>query len=102
LRSNQVSFKKFDVQCGDLFEKAHKCHEVVVEENPKVRNVADLFEKAHECHEVLVEENPKVRSVDIFPKSKPTGVKEITRVQMDACPFLRWESLNSKEVTLNT
>ena len=55
-----------------------------------------------EWHEVVLEENPNVRSVDIFPKSESTWVKEITRVQMDACPFLRWESLNSKEVTLNT
>ncbi|KEH33263.1 hypothetical protein MTR_3g034005 [Medicago truncatula] len=53
-----------------------------------------------ECHEVVVEENSKVRSVDIFPKSEPTGVKEITRVQMDACPSLRWEILNSKGLTV--
>jgi len=35
-----------------------------------------------ECHMVVEEENPKVRSVDIFSKSEPTAVKEITRVQM--------------------
>jgi len=63
-------------------------------------SVVILVEKAHEsqrklvqmeteCHEVVVEENPKVRSVDIFPKSEPTGLKEITRMQMDACPALR-------------
>ena len=54
-----------------------------------------------ECHEVVVEEDPQVRSVDFFfLKSEPTRVKEITRVQMDGCSFLRWESLNSKGLTV--
>jgi len=83
LVSNQVSFEKFDVQCGNLVEKAHKSQR-------------KLVKMETECHEVVVEENPKVRSVDIFPKSEPTGVNEITRVQMDASPSLRWESSNSK------
>ena len=56
-----------------------------------------------ECHKVEVEEEkPKVRSVDIFPKSEPTEVEEITRVQMDARPSLRWESLNSKGLTVRS
>jgi len=42
------------------------------------------------CHKVVVEEKPKVMNVDIFLKSGPTEVKEITRVQMDARPSLRW------------
>ena len=50
----------------------------------------------------MVEENPKVRSADIFSKSEQTGVKEITRVQMVVCPSLRWESLNSKGLTVST
>ena len=83
LVSNQVSFEKFDVQCGDLVEKTHESQR-------------KLVQMETECHKVVVEENPKVRSIDIFPKSEPTGVKEITRVQMDACHSLRWESLNSK------
>ena len=83
LVSNQVLFEKFDVQCGDLVEKAHESQR-------------KLVQMEIECHKVVVEENPKVRSADIFPKSEQTGVKEITRVQMDACPSLRWESLNSK------
>jgi len=87
LVSNQVSFEKFDVQCGDLVEKAHESQRKLVQ----IKN---------ECHKVVGEENPKVRSVDIFPKSKPTGVKEITRVQMDACPSLRWKSSNSKGLTV--
>ncbi|KEH16613.1 hypothetical protein MTR_0134s0030 [Medicago truncatula] len=53
-----------------------------------------------EYHKVVVEENSKVRSVDIYSKSEPTEVKEITRVKMDARPSLRWESLNFKRSTL--
>ena len=53
-----------------------------------------------ECHEVVLEESSKVRSVDIFPKSEPTGVKEITRLQVNACFTLRWESSNSKGLTV--
>ena len=87
LVSNQVSFEKFDVQCGDLVEKAHESQR-------------KLVQMEIECHKVEVEEKPKVRSVDIFPKSEPTEVEEITRVQMDARPSLRWESLNSKGLTV--
>ena len=87
LVSNQVSFEKFDVQCGDLVEKAHESQR-------------KLVQMKIECHKVEVEEKPKVRSVDIFPKSEPTEVEEITRVQMDARPSLRWESLNSKGLTV--
>ena len=71
LVSNQVLFEKFDVQCGDLVEKAHESQR-------------KLVQMKSECHKVEVEEKPKVRSVDIFPKSEPTEVEEITRVQMDA------------------
>jgi hypothetical protein len=87
LVSNQVSFEKFDLKCGDLVEKAHESHR-------------KLVQMKSECHKVVVEEKPKVMSVDIFPKSGPTEVKEITRVQMDARPSLRWESLNSKGLTV--
>jgi hypothetical protein len=87
LMSNQVSFEKYEVQCGDLVEKAYESQQKLVEMETK-------------CHEVVVEENPKVRSADIFPKSEQTGVKEITRVQMDAFPSLRWERLNSKGLTV--
>ena len=89
LVSNQVSFEKFDVQCGDLVAKAHESQRKLVQMETK-------------CHKVVVEENPKVRSADIFPKSEPTEVEEITRVQMDARPSLRWESLNSKGLTVRS
>ena len=87
LVSNQVLFEKFDVQCGDLVEKAHESQR-------------KLVQMEIECHKVVVEENPKVRSADIFPKSEQTGVEEFTRVQMDARHSLRWESLNSKGLTV--
>ena len=86
--SNLVAFEKFDVQCRDLVEKTQESQ----------RKLAQMETK---CHEVVVEENPKVRVVDIFSKSEPTEVKEITCVQMDACPSLRWESLNSKILTVS-
>ncbi|KEH26055.1 hypothetical protein MTR_6g043270 [Medicago truncatula] len=88
LVSNQVSFEKFDVQCGDLDEKTHESQRKLVKMETK-------------CHKVVVEESPKVRSVDICSKSEPTEVKEIIRVQMDARPSLRWESLNSKRSKLS-
>ena len=31
LVSNQVSFEKFDVQCGDLVEKANESHKKLVQ-----------------------------------------------------------------------
>ncbi|KEH38154.1 hypothetical protein MTR_2g061240 [Medicago truncatula] len=85
LVSNQVSFEKFDVQCGDLVEKAHESQR-------------KLVQMETECHKVVVEENRKVRSVDIFSKSGSTEVKEITLMQIDACPSLRWESSNDKDL----
>ncbi len=87
LVSNQVSFEKFDLQCGDLVEKAHESQRTLVQ-------------MESECHKVVVKEKPKVMNVDIFSKSEPTEVEEITHVQMDARPSLRWESLNSKGFTV--
>ena len=53
-----------------------------------------------ECHKVVVKAKPKVMNVDIFSKSGPTEVEEITRVQRDARPSLRWESFNFKGLTV--
>ncbi|AES65908.2 hypothetical protein MTR_2g058650 [Medicago truncatula] len=85
LVSNQVLFEKFDVQCSNLVEKAHESQK-------------KLVQMETECHKVVVEENRKVRSADIFSKSGSTVVKEITRVQKGACPSLRWESSNDKDL----
>ena len=87
LVSNQVSFEKFDVQCGDLVEKAHESQR-------------KLVQMETECHEVVLEENQKVKSVDIFPKSELLGVKEITRVQTNTYSSLWWENSNFKSLTM--
>ncbi|KEH17612.1 hypothetical protein MTR_0005s0220 [Medicago truncatula] len=87
LMANQVSFEKFDVQCGDLVAKAHESQR-------------KLVQMEIECHKVVVEENLKVRSVDIFPKSESNGVKKITRVQMDTYSSILWENYNSKSLTM--
>ena len=88
LVSSQVSFEKFDLQCGDLVKKAHESQR-------------KLVQMEIECNKVVVEEKPKVMNVDIFPKSGPTEAKEITRVQMDSRLSIRWESLNSKGLTVS-
>ena len=88
LMSNQVSFEKFEVQCSDLVEKAYESQKKLVQMETN-------------CHDIVVEENPQVKSIGLFLKFQPTGVKEITHVQMDACPSLRWESLNSKGLTVS-
>jgi len=87
LRSNQVSFEKFEVQCGDLVGKANECEK-------------QLVEMETECH-VAVEENQQVRSVSLYLKSQPTGFKETTHVQIYTSPSLRWESLNSKDLMVS-
>jgi hypothetical protein len=87
LMSNQVSFDKLDVQCGDLVENAHKSQRMLVQMET-------------ECHEVVLEENPKVKSVDIFPKSELLRVKEITCVQTNTYSSLWWENSNFKSLTM--
>jgi hypothetical protein len=88
LMSNQVSFENFDVQCSDLVEKAYESQK-------------KLIQMETDCHDIVVEENPQVKSIGLFLKFHSTGVKEITRVQMDACPSVRWESLNSERLTMS-
>ena len=86
--SNQVSFEKFEVQCSDLVDKRYESQKKLVQMETN-------------CHDIVVEENPQLKSIGLFLKFQPTRIKEITRVQMDACPSLRWESLNSKGITVS-
>jgi len=88
LMSNQVSFEKFEVQCSDLVDKRYESQKKLVQMETN-------------CHDIVVEENPQLKSIGLFLKFQPTRIKEITRVQMDACPSLRWESLNSKGITVS-
>jgi hypothetical protein len=88
LISNQALFEKYDVQCGDRVEKAHECQRKLVK-----------MEK--EYHNLVVEEKSRVMSIDNFTTSEPMEVEEITHVKRDAFPYLRWESLNLKKLTVN-
>ena len=76
LRSNRVSFEKFEVQCGDLVEIAYESRK-------------KLVEVATECQTILVEENTHVRNVSLYLKSRQMGYKESTHVQMDTCLSLK-------------
>jgi len=86
LMSNQVSFDKFEVQCGNLVEKAYESQQ-------------KLVAMETECQDTVVDYNPKVISVGLYLNSQQTGSEELTHVQMNTYPSLRWESLNSKGVT---
>ncbi|KEH40874.1 hypothetical protein MTR_1g036730 [Medicago truncatula] len=88
LMSNQVSFEKFDVQCGDLVEKAYESQQKFVEMET-------------ECPATMVDDNPQVISVGLYLKSQQMGSEELTLVQMNTYPSLRWENLNSKGLTVS-
>jgi len=79
LRLNQVSFVKFEVQCGDLVEKAY-------------RSQQKLVEMETECQATVVDDSPQVMSVGLYLKSQQMGSEELTHVKMNAYPSLWWES----------
>jgi len=85
---NQVSFKKFEVQCGDLVGKANECEK-------------QLVEMETECH-VVVEENAQVRSVGLYLKSQPTGLKEIIPLQRYIYSSLWWDSSNAESLAVGS
>ncbi|AES79105.2 hypothetical protein MTR_7g055890 [Medicago truncatula] len=87
LMSNQVSFEKFEVQCGNLVEKAYESQQ-------------KLVEMETECQATLVDDNPQVMRVGLYLKSQQMGSEELTHVQMNTYPSLRWESLNFKSLTM--
>jgi len=86
LRLNQVSFDKFEVQCGDLVEKAYESQQKLV-----------AIET--ECQAIVMDDSPQVMSFGIYLKSQKMGSEELTHVQMNTYPSFRWESLISKELT---
>jgi len=55
--SNQVSFEKYEVQCGNLVEKAYESQQKLVEMETK-------------CQATVVDDNPKVMSVGLYLKSQ--------------------------------
>jgi hypothetical protein len=83
LRLNQVSFEKFEVQCGDLVEKAYESQK-------------KLVEMVTEFQAIVVEENSQVRIVGLYQKYQQMGFEETTHVPFETSPSLRWESSNSK------
>jgi len=85
---NQVSFEKFEVQCGDLVGKANECEK-------------QLVEMETECH-VLVEENAQMRSVGLYLKSQPRGLKEIIPLQRYIYSSLWWESSNAESLAVGS
>ena len=88
LRLNQVSFDKFEVQCGDLVEKAYESQQKLV-----------AIET--ECQAIVMDDSPQVMSFGIYLKSQKMGSEELTHVQMNTYHSLRWESLMSKGLTVN-
>jgi len=88
LRLNQVSFEKFEVQCGDLVEKAYESQQKLVEMETKRQAT-------------VVDDSPQVMSVGLYLKSQQMGSEELTHVQMNTYPSLWWESLISKGLTVS-
>ena len=74
-RLNQVSFEKFEVQCGDLVEKAYESQQ-------------KLVEMETECQATVVDDSPQVMSVGLYLKSQQMGFEELTHVQMNTYPSL--------------
>jgi len=85
---NQVSFEKFEVQCGDLVEKAYESQQ-------------KLVEMETECQATVVDDSPQVVSVGLYLKYQQMGSEELTHVQMNTYPSLWWESLISKGLTVS-
>jgi hypothetical protein len=67
LMSNQVSFEKFEVQCGNLVEKAYESHKKLVEMETG-------------CQANAVDDSLQVMSVGLYLKSQQMGIKEITHM----------------------
>jgi len=78
LRSNQASFDKFQVRCGNLDEITSECEEKLVEIKT-------------ECQAVVVGENRRVKYVDLYLKleSQPMGIKETIQLQKDMNSSIR-------------
>jgi len=88
LMSSQVPFEKFEVQCCNLVEKAYESQQ-------------KLVEMETECQATVVVDNPPVMSVGLYLKSQQMGSEKLTHVQIITYPSLRWESLNSKCLTVS-
>jgi hypothetical protein len=65
LMSNQVSFDKFELQCGDLVEKANECQKKLFEVEMK-RHVIMVQAEHLKNKSTNIEEKPHVRHVDLY------------------------------------
>jgi len=57
LRSNQASFDKFQVRCGNLDEEISECEK-------------KLVELETECHAMVVDEKSRLRSIQLYLKNE--------------------------------
>jgi len=88
-RLNQVSFEKFEVQCGDLVEKAYESQQ-------------KLVKMETECQATMVDDSPQVMSVGLYLKSQQMGSEELTHVQMNTYHSLWWESSNAESLAVGS
>lgn len=86
---NQDSFHKFEVQCGDLVEKAYESQQKLVEMETDRQGT-------------VVDDIPQVMSVGLYLKSQQMGSEELTHMQLNPYPSLRWESLTSKRFNVSS
>ena len=88
-RLNQVSFEQFEVQCGDLVEKAYESQQ-------------KLVEMETECQATVVDDSPQVMSVGLYLKSQQMGSEELTHVQLNTYSSLWWESSNAESLAIGS
>ncbi|CAJ2639329.1 unnamed protein product [Trifolium pratense] len=96
LRSNQGSFDGFEVECGNLVEKANECEKLVemeinqhaIGEEQKLKNKKNGMRR--------------VNHVDLYVafESQPMVFKERNQLQFFFHSSLRWESANSKSLVV--
>ncbi|CAJ2658507.1 unnamed protein product [Trifolium pratense] len=96
LRSNQGSFDGFEVECGNLVEKANECEKLV-----------EMEIKHHAIGEEEKLKNKKngmrrVNHVDLYVafESQPMEFKERNQLHKNFHSSLRWESANSKSLVV--
>ncbi|KEH25872.1 hypothetical protein MtrunA17_Chr6g0464231 [Medicago truncatula] len=99
LISNQVSFEKFDVQCGNLVEKADECEKKSVE--IEMKRHALLVQAEHLKNKSSnLEENPWVRRVNLYFKmeTQSMGMKENIHLQEKTYSSVWWEVTMSRSL----
>jgi len=99
LMSNQVSFEKFDVQCGNLVEKANECEKKLVK--IEMKRHALLVQAEHLKNKSRnIEEKPRVRSVDLYLKMETQSMrmKENIHLQEKTHSSIWWDATFSRSI----